>query len=221
MPDSPSGRPEDLRFISGVILVSSQPWRLTAFYRDVLGLPLAEERHGEAQPHWGCELGDVHFAIHPVADYPEDPAGGPGPVKLAFMVFDLSRVVEWLDRRGIPLCYPPADLGEESRITAVRDPDGNLVELTQLGPGWLGHLKAQRADGNDLVSAWGARLAQLAEHFPKLIRTRTALLLARRDRRIRRLIVAALGCGQSDLRGTNVLGRGIPQGSKVRRATQA
>ena len=169
---------EDLRFISGVILVSSQPWRLTEFYRNVLGLPLAEERHGEAQPHWGCELGDVHFAIHPVADYPEDPAGGPGPVKLAFMVFDLSRVVEWLDRRGIPLCYPPADLGEESRITAVRDPDGNLVELTQLGPGWLGHLKAQRADGNDLVSAWGARLAQLAEHFPKSIRTRTALRLS-------------------------------------------
>jgi hypothetical protein len=52
----------------------------------------------------------------------------------------------------------PADLGEESQITAVRDPDGNLVELTQLGPGWLGHLKANRAEGNDLVSAWGARL---------------------------------------------------------------
>ena len=70
-----------------------------------------------------------------------------------------------------PLCYPPADSGEESRITAVRDPDGNLVELTQLGPGWLGHLKAQRADGNDLVSAWGARLARLAETPPKSIRT--------------------------------------------------
>jgi catechol 2,3-dioxygenase-like lactoylglutathione lyase family enzyme len=171
MPDSPSGRPEDPRFISGVIVVSSQPWRLTVFYRDVLGLPLAEERHGEAQPHWGCELGDVHFAIHPAGDYPEDPAGGPGPVKLAFMVFDLSRAVEWLDRCAIPLCYPPADFGEESRITAVRDPDGNLVELTQLGPGWLDHLKAQRADGNDLVSAWGARLARLAETPPKSIRT--------------------------------------------------
>jgi catechol 2,3-dioxygenase-like lactoylglutathione lyase family enzyme len=163
MADNPSGRPEGLRFMSGVILVSRQPGKVTEFYRDVLGLPLLEERHGETQPHWGCELGDVHFAVHPAEDYPEDPTGGPGPVKLAFMVFDLPGMVAWLEQCGIPLCYPPADLGEESQITAVRDPDGNLVELTQLGPGWLGHLKAHRAEGNDLVSVWGARLAQLAE----------------------------------------------------------
>ncbi|MGH3295407.1 MAG: VOC family protein [Trebonia sp.] len=166
MPDSPSERPEDLRFISGVILVSRQPERVAQFYRDVLGLPLAEERHGETQLHWGCELGDVHFAIHPAADYPDDPTVGPGPVKLAFMVFDLSRMVAWLDGCGVPLCYPPADLGEQSQITAVRDPDGNLVELTQLGPDWLGHLKAHRAQGHDLVSAWGARLAELVSRAP-------------------------------------------------------
>jgi catechol 2,3-dioxygenase-like lactoylglutathione lyase family enzyme len=163
MPDSAPGRPESLRFISGIILVSSQPGRLTEFYRDVLGLPLVEERHGETLPHWGCELGDVHFAIHPAEDYPEDQASSPSPIKLALMVFDLPRMVEWLERCGIPLCYAPVELGEESWVTAVRDPDGNLVELTQLGPGWLGHLQAHRADGNDLVSAWGARLAaQLA-----------------------------------------------------------
>jgi hypothetical protein len=68
-------------------------------------------------------------------------------------------MVEWLNRRGIPLCYPPTDLGDESQITAVRDPDGNLAKLTQLGPGWLGHLRAHRADGDDLVSAWRDRLA--------------------------------------------------------------
>jgi len=50
------------------------------------------------------------------------------------------------------------DLGAESTITAIRDPDGNLVELTQLGSGWLGHLKSHRADGGDLVSEWAARL---------------------------------------------------------------
>jgi catechol 2,3-dioxygenase-like lactoylglutathione lyase family enzyme len=159
MPDSQPGRPEGLRFISGVILVSGRPEPVVEFYRDVLGLPLAEERHGDTQPHWGCELGDVHFAIHPAEDYPDDPADGPSPVKLAFMVFDLPGLIAWLDRCGIPLCYPPADLGQESQMTAVRDPDGNLVELTQLGPGWLDHLRERRADGNDLVSTWAARLA--------------------------------------------------------------
>jgi catechol 2,3-dioxygenase-like lactoylglutathione lyase family enzyme len=154
MPDSAPQRPEDLRFISGVILVSHQPEPMAGFYRDVLGLPLHEERHGDTQPHWGCELGDVHFAIHPAEDYPDDPAAGPGPVKLAFLVFDLPRMAAWLDQCGIPLCYPPTDLGTQSQITAVRDPDGNLVELTQLGPGWLDHLKAHRAEGHDLITSW-------------------------------------------------------------------
>jgi catechol 2,3-dioxygenase-like lactoylglutathione lyase family enzyme len=154
MPDSPPRRPEDVRFISGLILVSDEPDRLVGFYRDVLGLPLDEERHGDTQPHWGCELGDVHFAIHPAADYPEDPASAPSPVKLAFTVFDLPAMVAWLGTCGIPLCYPPADLGAQSLITAVRDPDGNLVELTQLGPDWLDHLAARRAEGHDLISSW-------------------------------------------------------------------
>lgn len=136
MPHSPSDRPESVRFISGVILVSRQPCRLAKFYRDVLGLPLADEQHAETEQHWGCELGDVHFAIHPVQDYPDDPATGPGPVKLAFMIFDLPRMVSWLETCGVPLCYPPMDLGTQSQITAVRDPDGNLVELTHLGPNW-------------------------------------------------------------------------------------
>jgi catechol 2,3-dioxygenase-like lactoylglutathione lyase family enzyme len=141
-----------------VILVSRRPERLVEFYRDVLGLPLVEERHGETEPHWGCELGDVHFAVHPAADYPDDPATGPGPVKLAFMVFDLPGMVTYLENRRVPLCYPPTDLGTQSQITAVRDPDGNLVELTQLGPDWLGHLQTHRAAGGDLVAAWSTRL---------------------------------------------------------------
>ena len=158
MPDSTAERPEDVRFISGVILVSRQAERMVQFYRDVLGVPLAEEQHGETQLHWGCELGDVHFAIHPAEDYPNDPASGPGPVKLAFMIFDLPRMIAWLDRCGVALCYPPAELGAESSVTAVRDPDGNMVELTQLGPGWLDHLKAHRDAGQDIVASWSAHL---------------------------------------------------------------
>jgi catechol 2,3-dioxygenase-like lactoylglutathione lyase family enzyme len=158
VPDSTAKRSEDVRFISGVILVSRQVERMVQFYRDVLGVRLAAEQHGETQPHWGCELGDVHFAIYPAEDYPNDPASGPGPVKLAFMIFDLPGMIAWLDRCGVALCYPPAELGAESSVTAVRDPDGNMVELTQLGPGWLDHLKAHRDAGHDLVASWSDHL---------------------------------------------------------------
>ncbi|MDG4827222.1 VOC family protein [Asanoa sp. WMMD1127] len=148
-------RPEGLRFLSGIILRSTDPARLVGFYRDTLGLPLAEEQHGDSPVHWSCELGDVHFAVHPAED--GEPTA-PGAVQLAFMVFDLDRLVAWLTDQGIALCYPPTEFGEESRITAVRDPDGNLVELTELGPTWLDHLKAHRTTGGDLVARWTARI---------------------------------------------------------------
>jgi catechol 2,3-dioxygenase-like lactoylglutathione lyase family enzyme len=150
-------RPEDIRFLSGLILVSEQPERLADFYRDVLGLPLAEEQHDETALHWACELGDVHFAIHPVADYPGEPTTT-GAVKLAFMTFDLASLVRWLETRGVPLCYPPTELGSQSRITAIRDPDGNLIELTELGSSWLDHLREHRAAGGDLLQVWRAHL---------------------------------------------------------------
>jgi catechol 2,3-dioxygenase-like lactoylglutathione lyase family enzyme len=149
-------RPEDLRFLSGVILVSAEPSRLVHFYQNILGLPLAEELHGDSELHWACELGDVHFAIHPAGDYPGE-ATGAGAVKIAFMVFELDPLVSWLAECGVELCYPPSEFGTESWITAVRDPDDNLVELTQLGPAWLDHLRANRASGGDLVAHWSAR----------------------------------------------------------------
>lgn len=34
-----------------------------------------------------------------------------------------------------------------------------LVELTELGPVWLDHLRANRAGGKDLVAHWSARSA--------------------------------------------------------------
>lgn len=120
-------------------------------------LPRVARWHGDTALHWACELGDVHFAIHPVADYEGEPTAT-GAVKLAFMIFDLAGLVQWLQTRGVPLCYPPTEFGTESRITAIRDPDGNLIELTQLGPAWLDHLTEHRAAGGDLLHVWQSHL---------------------------------------------------------------
>jgi hypothetical protein len=74
------------------------------------------------------------------------------------MTFDLPGLVSWLDTHGVPLCYPPTELGTQSRVTAIRDPDGNQIELTELGPSWLDHLEEHRAAGGDLVEVWRAHL---------------------------------------------------------------
>jgi hypothetical protein len=49
----------------------------------------------------------------------------------------------------------------------VRDPDGNLVELTQLGPDWLDHLKARHAEGHNLVSRWSTHLGSAIRNEPQ------------------------------------------------------
>lgn len=147
-------RREGIEFLSAVLLVSEDPARLAAFYRDVLGVPLVEEQHGGALPHWGCTLGDVHFAVHPVATFP-DRRSGVGAVKLAFTVFDVHEVARRLEAGGTPLLYPPRDTGF-FWSTAVLDPDGNLLELTEMRDAWFEHLEARRAAGGDVVARWRA-----------------------------------------------------------------
>jgi catechol 2,3-dioxygenase-like lactoylglutathione lyase family enzyme len=150
--------PERIEFLSAVLLTSRQPDRLAAFYRDVLGLPLLEERHGAGPPHWGCELGDVHFAIHPAAAAAEGDSAGPAPIRLAFWVFDLEAFVQRLGtEHGIGPRYPIQNLGSSSQVTAVTDPDGNEVELTQMGRSWVEHLGEHRRSGADVISRAASR----------------------------------------------------------------
>ena len=141
---------EALEFLSGVILVSRDPARLANYYRDVLNVPLEPEEHEGSLPHWGCTLGDIHFAIHAVEDFP-DGRSGVGAVKLAFTVFDLAGTIASLRARNISLLREPEDTGYF--ISAMlEDPDGNLVELTQLCDEWFDHLGQRRRNGIDVLA---------------------------------------------------------------------
>jgi predicted enzyme related to lactoylglutathione lyase len=143
---------EAIEFLSAVLLVSANPGRLAAFYRDVVGVPLHEEQHGKSLPHWGCNLGEIHFAIHPVETFP-DRQSGVGAVKLAFTVFDMAALVRRLTARGVSLLYPPRNIGF-FWSTAIQDPDGNLVEFTELRDEWFEQIAERRAAGADVVARW-------------------------------------------------------------------
>ena len=147
-------REDVIEFLSAVLVVSENPERLADFYRDVVGIPLAAEHHGAALPHWGCTLGDIHFAIHPVATFP-DRRSGVGAVKLAFTVFDIHALVRRLESKRISLLYPPRDTGF-FWSTAILDPDGNLIEFTQLRDEWFTLLEERRRQGVDVVARWRA-----------------------------------------------------------------
>jgi predicted enzyme related to lactoylglutathione lyase len=155
---------EPIEFLSAVLLVSRDPERLAAFYRDVVGVPLEPEEHDDTLPHWGATLGEIHFAIHPIEDFP-DGQSGVGAVKLAFTVFDIDALVKRLDQAGIDLLYPVKDAGF-FLTTAITDPDGNFIEFTQLCDAWFEDLARRREKGLDVLSRRNERQAPAGEDQP-------------------------------------------------------
>jgi catechol 2,3-dioxygenase-like lactoylglutathione lyase family enzyme len=97
--------------------------RATAFYRDTLGFPLDPEGDPDLLS-FRCQLGDVGFSIALGA---EEAASA---VVLAISVVDLDAYATALRQAGVELLYPPRER-DGVRMTAVRDPDGNLIELTE------------------------------------------------------------------------------------------
>jgi len=141
-----------VEFLSAVLIVSKNHEQLAQFYKDIVGLPLEDEQHDETLKHYGCELGDLHFAIHPVESF-QDSNYGVGSIKLAFEVFNMNEHVKKLESHGVELLYPPKKMGP-MLITAIKDPDGNLIEFTQLEAGWYAHLEKRRKQGHDILQRW-------------------------------------------------------------------
>lgn len=150
---------EKIEFLSAIILVSENAERLSDFYKNVVGLPLEDESHGETHKHYGCELGDLHFAIHPTTNF-EGTGSAAGSVKLAFTVFDMDAFVQRMKDQNVKLAYEPKNTGF-AVMTAITDPDGNYVEFTQLSDKWFKHIQKRRKDGFDVVSRWESSKQEL------------------------------------------------------------
>lgn len=144
--------PEKIEFLSAVLIISENPERLAAFYKNVIGLPLKTESHGDTEPHYGCELGDLHFAIHPAENFPDQKIGT-GSVRLAFTTFDIQKLAAQIEGSGYYLAYPIKDQGF-AKMTALHDPDGNYIEFTQLSERWFKHLEKRKSEGHDIVQRW-------------------------------------------------------------------
>lgn len=121
--------PVKARRVDALLLDSSNAAELVRFYRDRLGIPLVEERHG-SDPHWACFLEGVHFAIHAKAGL----AGAPRAVQISFEVEDVDAAVAELRAAGVTIEQEPVTR-PYGRLAAVRDPDGNLVYLHAYGKG--------------------------------------------------------------------------------------
>jgi catechol 2,3-dioxygenase-like lactoylglutathione lyase family enzyme len=101
-----------------VILFTNQMEKMTAFYRDILGLEQVTDEKGWRE----FDAGGVRIGLH---SGPPSP-GKKGP-KLAFFTKDVGARREVLVRRG-------AKFGKVSRgevhLCNGKDPDGNPVQLS-------------------------------------------------------------------------------------------
>ncbi len=143
---------ERIEFLSAVLVISEKADNLAKFYREVIGLPLETEDHGKLKTHYGCELGDLHFAIHPPENF-EHRETGTGAVRLAFTTFDINQLVQKIEVAGYTMAYPPKDTGF-ALMTSIYDPDGNYIEFTQLNDRWFKHLENRKNQGQDVVQRW-------------------------------------------------------------------
>jgi catechol-2,3-dioxygenase len=118
--------------VTAILLVSRDAAKLCSFYRKTLGLPLEEETHDGMPLHYGCSLGDVHFAIHPAEGWPGTSKPNSKSPVISFSTSNLSAVARRLSKSGVKVTGP-SDHGFGHAVS-FSDPDGNVVSVLEYGP---------------------------------------------------------------------------------------
>lgn len=119
-----------VKSICGAILVSNNPEALARFYGDALAVSFGREEHAGLAPHWGVDIGTIHFGIHPPANFKRSSVGK-ASVVLAFDVISVSECASRLKRLGSECVQPPHDEGF-GVVASFTDPDGNQFEVVEL-----------------------------------------------------------------------------------------
>ena len=93
--------------------------RAVAFYRDVLGLPLAFQ-----SPDWSeFNTGETRLALHSASD-----ANPAGTVQLGFRSEDLGAFYAAREANGVTFTAPPVDM-HGSRISRALDCEGAEISI--------------------------------------------------------------------------------------------
>jgi catechol 2,3-dioxygenase-like lactoylglutathione lyase family enzyme len=126
--------------IDHIELLTAQPERATAFYRDVLGFRERERMRIPETPHGPLdlvylELGGTTIEVmaYPHAPAPIAPRSAGvthGWQCLALEVEDMDGALRVLKSKGIDPAWGPVTRPEYARAE-IRDPDGNPIELRQ------------------------------------------------------------------------------------------
>ena len=121
-----------IRSLDHLVLTVSDIPATVRFYES-LGMRREVFGDGRVALHFGDQKLNLHEAGEEIAPHAAEPT--PGSADLCFLVADgLDEIAKELSRTGIAVeLGPVARTGATSALTSlyVRDPDGNLIELSQ------------------------------------------------------------------------------------------
>ena len=109
-------------------LTSENPERLTAFYRDIVELPKAQDMGENSFMAGGAVLGiDGHSET-------KGPAREPQRILIDFFVDDLKAEQSRLEARGVTFIRKEGKEPWGGLISTFPDPDGNYCQLVEYKP---------------------------------------------------------------------------------------
>lgn len=119
-----------VKSICGAILASGKPDALARFYEEALELRFEREEHAGLAPHYGTDIGTVHFGIHPPENFKRTGSGRSSTI-LTFDVSSLAECEARLRKLGAECVLPAHDEGF-GMVASYRDPEGNQFEVVEL-----------------------------------------------------------------------------------------
>lgn len=121
-------------------IVTTNHEKMLHFYRDILGIPLEEDRRIQAGLMHRLRCGKTLLKLLQF-DNPMTTKAPPGGIRgatgiryLTIFVKDLDAMLAKCKKYGVPLTHAPYNNNHGLIVSAISDPDGNEVELVKIVP---------------------------------------------------------------------------------------
>ncbi|PUA29141.1 MAG: hypothetical protein B0W54_00575 [Cellvibrio sp. 79] len=126
-----------LHAVHHIALICSNYEKSRHFYVDILGLEVLAENYRAVRDSWKLDLALPNGTQLELFSFPQPPVRPSQPEAcglrhLAFVVRDLSTVIDWLGCNHIDVEPVRVDEYTQKRFTFFKDPDGLPLELYEL-----------------------------------------------------------------------------------------
>lgn len=160
-----------LRDLAYTVIYVGDIDKSTAFYRDILAIPL-----DFAAPGWvQFKSRGAALVLHPKLEHQSNASDA--KVHITFRVEDLNAVYAALTSRGVQFAAPPATVGF-GKHTTLFDPDGNAIDLIEWAKPNEARVVTIDTIVNDIIGKTPEAMEILEEHSIRICGSCIVLLNA-------------------------------------------